>query len=113
MTAVGEPYWKENLASMARGGRLMLIGFLGGSSGQLDLSPIMRKNLIVRGTTLRGTPPDEKIALTKVFAEFALPKFETGELYPVVDSVYPLQEVAEAHRRMEANANLGKIILSV
>jgi tumor protein p53-inducible protein 3 len=108
---VGAPYWDGNLASLARGGRLLIIGFLGGSRGQLDIGPILGKSLTVAGTTLRGTPLPEKSALTQAFAEFALPRFERGELQPVLDSTYPLAQAAEAHRAMEANRNAGKIVL--
>lgn len=110
---VGAPYWEGNLAALARGGRLMLIGFLGGSRGQLDIGPILGKNITVVGTTLRSTPLPQKTALTQAFAEFALPRFERGELQPTVDSVYPLAQAAEAHRAMEANRNSGKIVLRV
>ncbi len=110
---VGAPYWESNLASLAIGGRLMLIGFLGGSSGQLDLGPILSRSLTVTGTTLRRMPLDRKIALTRAFSEFALPRFERGELRPVVDAIYPLDRAAEAHRVLEANRNAGKVVLRV
>lgn len=110
---IGEPYWNENLAALARGGRLLLIGFLGGTKGQLDIGPIMRKNLTVTGTTLRATRLMPKVALTQAFVDFALPKFASGALKPIIDSVYPLEDAAEAHRRMEANANIGKIVLAM
>jgi tumor protein p53-inducible protein 3 len=110
---VGAPYWDDNLAALALGGRLALIGFLGGSRGQLDLGPILHRRLTVAGTTLRRTPLPQKIALTEAFAAFALPRFESGELQPVIDSVYPLAQAAEAHRAMEANSNIGKIVLRV
>jgi NADPH:quinone reductase-like Zn-dependent oxidoreductase len=110
---VGAPYWEGNMAALARGGRLMIIGFLGGSRGQLDLGPILAKSLTVAGTTLRRTPLPQKIALAQAFAAFALPRFESGELRPVIDSVYPLEQAAEAHRAMEANRNAGKIVLRV
>jgi putative PIG3 family NAD(P)H quinone oxidoreductase len=110
---IGEPYWTENLAALKRGGRLVLVGFLGGSKGQIDLGPIMRKNITVTGTTLRGTRLTPKIALTQAFCDFALPRFASGELAPVVDSVYPLEAAAEAHRYMESNRNVGKIVLTV
>jgi NADPH:quinone reductase-like Zn-dependent oxidoreductase len=110
---VGAPYWEGNLASLVRGGRLMIIGFLGGSRGELDIGPILSKSLTVAGTTLRRTPLPQKIALTQAFAEFALPRFERGELRPVIDSIYPLEQAAEAHRAMEANRNAGKIVLRV
>jgi putative PIG3 family NAD(P)H quinone oxidoreductase len=110
---VGAPYWEGNLAVLARGGRLLLIGFLGGSRGQLDIGPILGKNLTVVGTTLRGTPLPEKTRLTEAFVAFALPRFERGELRPVRDSTYTLAQAAEAHRAMEANHNAGKIVLRV
>ncbi|HEU4322033.1 MAG TPA: NAD(P)H-quinone oxidoreductase [Roseiflexaceae bacterium] len=110
---VGAPYWEGNLASLALGGRLMLIGFLGGARGQLDLGAILGKSLTVAGTTLRRTPLAQKVALTQAFIEFALPRFASGELRPVVDTVYPIDLAAEAHRTMERNSNIGKLILRV
>jgi putative PIG3 family NAD(P)H quinone oxidoreductase len=108
---VGAPYWKDNLACLAPYGRLMLIGFLGGSQGQLDIGPILAKSLTVSGTTLRRTPLNQKIALTEAFMAFALDRLERGELQPVIDSVYPLSQAAAAHEAMERNRNVGKIIL--
>ena len=105
---VGAPYWETNMAALAPRGRLMLIGFLGGSRGQLDLGAIMGKSLTVTGTTLRRTPLPQKIALTQAFVEFALPRFERGEPRPVIDTVLPLEQAAEAHRVLEANRNAGK-----
>lgn len=110
---IGAPYWEGNLNALALGGRLMLIGFLGGSRGQLDLGPLMGKSLTVTGTTLRRTPIPQKAALTNAFADFALDRFERGELRAVIDTVLPLGDAAEAHRRMEANQNIGKIVLRV
>lgn len=110
---IGAPYWNDNLSSLANGGRLMLIGSLGGTNGQLDISQIMQKSLTITGTTLRRTPLAKKAALTRAFMEFALPRFEQDTLRPVIDRVYPIEEAAEAHRYMETNANIGKIILRV
>jgi putative PIG3 family NAD(P)H quinone oxidoreductase len=110
---VGAPYWNANMAALALGGRLMLIGFLGGSAGQIDLGSIMGKSLTVAATTLRRTPLPRKVALTQAVAEFALPRFERGELRPVIDRVYPLDQAAEAHRALETNSNAGKVVLSV
>src|SRR6266498_3508222 len=94
---IGAPYWDSNMAALALGGRLMLIGFLGDSRGQLDLGTIMGKSLTIAGTTLRRTPLPQKRALTQAFAEFALPRFARGELRPVTDRVMPLAQAAEAH----------------
>ena len=110
---VGAPYWETNMAALAPRGRLMLIGFLGGSRGQIDLGAIMGKSLTVTGTTLRRTPLPEKIALSRAFAEFALPRFERGELRPVIDTVLPLEQAAEAHHILESNRNAGKVVLMV
>ena len=62
---------------------------------------------------LRPLPLEEKVALTAQFQEFALPLLVDGRLAPVIDSVYALDEASTAHRRMEANANIGKIVLRV
>ena len=110
---VGAPYWDANMAALALGGRLMLIGFLGGSRGQIDLGTIMGKSLTIASTTMRRTPLPQKLALTQAFTEFALPRFERGELRPVIDRVMPIAQAAEAHRVLEANSNAGKVVLSV
>jgi putative PIG3 family NAD(P)H quinone oxidoreductase len=110
---VGAPYWDANMAALALGGRLMLIGFLGGSRGDLDIGAIHGKSLTVAGTTLRRTPLPQKIALARAFNEFASERFVRGELRPVIDRVYPLSQAAEAHRTVEANANAGKVVLRV
>ncbi len=110
---VGAPYWEANLSALAPYGRLMLIGFLGSARGQLDLGPILAKSLTVRGTTLRRTPLDQKIALTQAFAAFGLDRLASGELQPVIDAIYPLHEAAAAHQAMESNRNVGKIVLRV
>lgn len=110
---VGAPYWQQNTAALALDGRLQLIGFLGGSAGQIDLGPIMAKRLRVTGTTLRRTPLPQKIALTADFVAFAHDRLERGELRPVIDTIYPLRAAAEAHRVMEANRNAGKLVLRV
>ena len=110
---VGAPYWDSNMAALALGGRLLLIGFLGGARGQLDLGMVMGKSLTIAGTTLRRTPLPQKLALTQAFSAFALPRFERGELRPVIDCVMPITQAAEAHRTLEANSNAGKVVLAV
>jgi putative PIG3 family NAD(P)H quinone oxidoreductase len=110
---VGAPYWEGNMAALAQRGRLMLIGFLGGSAGQLDLGPLMGKSLTVASTTLRRTPLPQKIALTGAFVDFGLARIARGELRPVIDTVLPIEQAAEAHRMLEANKNAGKVVLSV
>ncbi len=110
---VGAPYWNDNLMALAIGGRLILIGFLGGASGDLNLGVILGKSLTIKGTTLRRTPLSQKAALVQAFVENALPRFANGAIQPIVDRVYPLAEAEAAHDYMAANANFGKIVLSI
>jgi putative PIG3 family NAD(P)H quinone oxidoreductase len=110
---VGAPYWDQNLAALGMHGKLVLIGMMGGSRGNLDIGPIMGKRLSITGTTLRATALDQKIALLERFKQFALPRLLDGRLVPTIDRRFGLAEAAEAHRYMESNANIGKIILTL
>jgi len=111
---VGAPYWAGNLRALRTGGRLVLVGFLGGSSGELDLGLIMRKSLIVRGTTLRARPRAEKARLCDAAAPFVLPRLADGRLQPAVDpQAFTLAEVAAAHAYVAGNRSAGKVVLEV
>lgn len=110
---IGAAYFEANLASLALYGRLVLIGQLSGAKTQLDLGQIMRRRLHITGTTLRARSLAEKAELTGQFSDFALTRFADGRLRPVVDSVFPVSQAAEAHRYMETNQNFGKIVLKV
>lgn len=113
LDVVGAPYWNQNLKALAEGGRLLVIGLLGGAKGQLDMGAILAKNLTITGTRLRPMPLAEKSALSQAFSKFAMPLFDSWELVPIVDSIFPMAEVSEAHRRMENNQNIGKIVLTL
>lgn len=110
---IGAAYWNDNLAALANYGRMTIIGFLGGDKGDLSLALMMRKSLTVMSTTLRRTPADKKEELIKALGDFANDRFKSGELKPIVDSVYPLERAADAHRHMESNRNIGKIVLKI
>ncbi|MDQ2828527.1 MAG: NAD(P)H-quinone oxidoreductase [Chloroflexota bacterium] len=110
---VGAPYWDQNLACLVVGGRLILVSQQGGGKLEIDLGAIQRKRLRVIGTGLRPLPLAEKVALTERFKGFALDRFADGQLAPVVDRVYPLEDAPDAHRYMASNANVGKIVLRV
>lgn len=111
LDVIGAPYWERNLASLAMRGRMVIVGTLGGGKVEVELGALMGKRLRVHGTVLRARPLEEKAALTQAFARRWLPLFASERLVPVVDRVYPLAEVADAHRYMETNANFGKIVL--
>jgi putative PIG3 family NAD(P)H quinone oxidoreductase len=114
LDCVGAPYFEQNLRSLAEGGKLIVIGMMGGAvAGNLNLALLLTRRLQIQGSRLRGLSVESKAALTRRFTDFAMPRFEDGRLLPVIDSVYDWREVARAHARMEENANIGKIVLLV
>jgi putative PIG3 family NAD(P)H quinone oxidoreductase len=108
---LGAPAWAGNVKALASQGCLVLVGLLGGSKLNVDLSVILRKRLRVVGTTLRARPLEDKIAATRRFAEQVVPWLERGLVRPIVDQVYPLAEVASAQVRLESNLGFGKVVL--
>jgi tumor protein p53-inducible protein 3 len=111
---VAAPYFAQNLSILRVDGRLVLISTLGGGTVKdLKLGNLIARRLQITGTTLRARSVDYKARLTGDFKGFALERFARGVLKPVVDRCFPWEQVAEAHRYMEANRNTGKIVLSV
>jgi putative PIG3 family NAD(P)H quinone oxidoreductase len=110
---VGASYWTDNLASMSVGGRLVLIGLLGGITAQTNLGVLLRRRLSVIGTVMRSRSLEERRIVAERVRTDLLPLFADGQLHPVVDRVFPLDEVVAAHRYMEENRNAGKIVLRV
>ncbi|MHC2991690.1 NADPH:quinone oxidoreductase [Pontibacter sp. HJ8] len=111
---IAGPYFKQNIECLRLDGRLVLLATMGGGKvEEFDLRRVLAKRLQVIGSTLRSRTRDYQIRLTKEMSAFAMPHFESGALKPVVDSVYDWQDVAEAHRYMEANQNIGKIVLQI
>jgi NADPH2:quinone reductase len=108
---IGASYLEANLRALAEKGRMIVIGLMGGFSGDLPLGVLLQKRLQIRGTLLRARSLEEKAAATRAFEKAVLPHLATGRIRSVVDRVFPLAEAADAHRRMESNANFGKIVL--
>jgi len=109
---VGGAYAAENVASLAPGGRIVVIGTMGGPKVQLDLGLLMRARGSIVGTVLRPRPLEEKIAATQAFGRDVLPLIAAGKVKPVVDGVLPAARAREAHERMERNDSFGKIVLA-
>ncbi|AJK50958.1 NAD(P)H-quinone oxidoreductase [Burkholderia plantarii] len=112
---IGAPYFARNLAALADGGRLVQVGILGGG-GEVGvaLETILYRHLQILGTVMKSRPQAEKHAMVRRFREHWLARFSGGaSLEPVVDSTFPLARAADAHRRMESAANVGKIILTM
>jgi putative PIG3 family NAD(P)H quinone oxidoreductase len=95
------------------GGRVVVIGLLGGARVEIDLGLLMRKRLRISGSVLRGRPLAEKVELTGEWRRRAQPMLERGRIAPVLDRCFPLEAAAEAHRYMEQNRNFGKVVLKL
>jgi hypothetical protein len=108
---IGGPYLERNVSAAALMGRIVLIGVLGAPRGEVDVTPFFSKRLTMIGTTLRARPLEHKIDLTQRFVKQLLPLFVAGRLKPIVDSVFSLDDIADAHRYMEEDRNFGKIIV--
>jgi putative PIG3 family NAD(P)H quinone oxidoreductase len=109
---VGASYAAENLAALAGGGRIVVIGTMGGPRAAVDLGLLMRSRGSIVGTVLRPRPIEEKIRATQDFAREVLPLLAAGKVKPVVDAALPLARAREAHERMEKNDSFGKIVLA-
>ncbi len=113
LDSIGAPYLEKNLASLAVGGRLVIIGLMGGASAQIALGSLLVRRLSVIGSTLRARPDAEKAAIVAAFRERFGAALETGEIGPVVDRVLPLERAGDAHRVMKASEHFGKIVLAI
>lgn len=112
LDVIGADYWERNLRAIARQGRMVLVGLMGGGVAEnASLGPFLMKRLQVRGTTLRARPLEQKAQATRAFEKSVLPHIASGRIRVVVDRVYPLSEAVAAQAQMEANANFGKIVL--
>lgn len=111
---VGGPYLAEDLACTATSGRIVLVGLLAGRKVELDLGALLGKRLLVKGTTLRARPLEEKIAVAQVLHRNLGPALSGPHprLRPVVDRVMPLEAVADAHVYMASNDGFGKVVLT-
>jgi NADPH2:quinone reductase len=108
---VGGPYLGRNLEALAVDGRLVVIGLLGGHRAELSLVPILRRRLTLTGSTLRPRSVAEKAAIARALKAQVWPLIEAGQLRPVIFSTFPLPEAAAAHRMMEEDTHIGKLVL--
>ncbi|HET9637108.1 MAG TPA: NAD(P)H-quinone oxidoreductase [Gemmatimonadaceae bacterium] len=108
---VGGNYLEGDLRVLALKGRIVLVGLTAGAMTQLNMGVLLRKRGTIVGTVLRARPIEEKITLAREFADRMIPQFESGRLKPIVDRVFSFDQIADAHRLMESNATLGKIVL--
>jgi len=113
LDVIGGEYLPRNIASLRIGGRVIQVGLMAGGAVPFDAGSLLMKRASLVGTTLRARPIEEKIAVTQQFAAEVLPLVASGTIAPVIDSRFPLADLADAHCRMEANLNAGKIVIDI
>jgi len=108
---VGGPYLAASVECAATLGRIILIGLLAGRSATLNLGTILTRRLMIRGTVLRSRPAREKAAATDAFIRDVLPLLQRGVVRPVIERVFALDQIGEAHTLLESNETFGKVVL--
>jgi putative PIG3 family NAD(P)H quinone oxidoreductase len=111
LDVVGGDEANRNLGAVRPQGTIVQVGLMGGGQTPVNLGLLLVKRVHWVGTALRTRPIEQKIALAQRFRREVIPLFESGALRPVIDSRFALDDIVEAHRHMDANANVGKILL--
>lgn len=111
---IGASYWNKNISSIKVDGRWVLIGILGGATiEKVNLMDLLLKRIQLTGTLLTPRSDEYKVALTTEFYYKTKHLFVNHKLRPIVDQVFPFDQIQQAHEHMESNKNMGKIILKV
>ena len=110
---IGGDYFAKHVSLLATGGRLVHIAFSHGNLVTIDLRTLMVKRLVITGSTLRPRTVAEKSSLARAVEQQVWPLFTSGQLRPVVDSAFPMERAADAHRLMESGRHTGKIVLKM
>ena len=113
LDVIGGDYVERNIASLAVKGHIIQVGVMAGKPVPFNIGLLLGKRASITGTVLRARPLEEKIAISQRFASEMLPLFSTGQLKPVIDSVYAFADIASAHEYMASNGNVGKIVITV
>ena len=111
LDVIGGEEADRNLQAVRTDGSVVQVGLMGGGSASVNLGLLLTKRITWIGTTLRSRPVERKLALCQRFIAEMIPLFESGALRPVIDSRYPVEQIADAHRYIESNANVGKILV--
>ena len=109
---VAGAYTARNLSVLAEDGRLVVIAVQGGARADVDMGLVMRKRLTVSGSTLRARPVAFKSAIARRLRAEVWPHYDSGVIQPVVHATFVADEVADAHRTLEAGHHVGKVVLT-
>jgi putative PIG3 family NAD(P)H quinone oxidoreductase len=110
---MGAEYLARNVETLGTGGRLMIIGFQGGSVAELNLGKLMSRRASIQVTGLRARPREDKAEIVASVREHVWPLVDSGQVRPIVDRTVPMHDAATAHRILEESTHIGKILLTV
>lgn len=111
---MGGSYLNQNISALAMDGRLIMLGFLGGAhANEVDLLAIMAKRASITGSLMRSRTREEKAAIAQQLHDHVWPLLTAGRCTPMIDSVFPFTDAAQAHLRMESGNHIGKIVLQM
>jgi len=113
LDCIGGRYLGKNLKVLTTEGRMVVIGLMGGTTGELDLRRLLSKRIRIIGSTLRALSLERKAEIVGSFLHRFGGALEAGRLRPVIDSVFPMERVADAHRRLASGDAFGKVVLSI
>ena len=113
MDMVSGDYVNKNIKLLSDKGRLIFIAFLKGPKAEANFGLVMQKRITITGSTLRPQSKIFKGKIAKNLYKYVWPYLEQKKIRPIIDSVYPIEKVSEAHDRMESNSHIGKIVLTV
>lgn len=113
LDVIGGEEADRNLASVRVEGTIVQVGLMGGRQAAVNLGLLLSRRVRWVGTTLRARPLEQKVALARRFVAEMIPRFDDGSLHPVIDTRFAFADIADAHRHMEANANIGKILVDI
>ena len=113
LDVIGGDEADRNLRAVNTDGTVVQVGLMGGADASVNIGLLLSKRITWIGTTLRSRPVERKLALAQRFIAEMLPLFDAGTLAPVIDDRYAFDDIADAHRHMESNANVGKILIDL
>src|SRR5690606_38043656 len=113
LDVVGGDYLDRNLRSLRTGGSIVQVGTMGGAKPTIDLGLLMGKRAHLVGTVLRARPLEQKVDATRRFGAEVLPLVAAGRIRPVIDRRFPLDAIADAHRHLESNTSVGKVLIDL
>ncbi len=109
---IGASYLRKHLEILKTRGRLVIIGLMGGSAVEINLAPVVSKRLKIIGSVLRSQSTEEKAAISLGVIDVVLPLLKSGRVKPVIDRIFAMREVEDAHRYLSKGEHFGKIVLT-